>query len=128
MEGKHTATQRFEVLGVSDDRDFCECCGKQGLKRVVFIQDHETGDIKHFGTTCAASPVKGFGVDKEIKNAISRFESRSKVVSHMAYREYKKRGGQFGPMNRDTGVFPILNRPMYDSIRAEINARNDFNY
>lgn len=65
---------RFQILGVNDDRDFCDCCGKQGLKRVVWIQDNELGEIKHFGTSCATQPAKGFGpaVEREIKSAVRR--------------------------------------------------------
>jgi hypothetical protein len=84
---------RYKVVGVNDDKDFCECCGRQGLKRVVWIEDTETQEIKHFGTTCAAAPVKGFGVDKEIKKAIRDFQDREQAVFRYAYSLYRKAGG-----------------------------------
>ena len=84
---------RYKVVGVNDDKDFCECCGRQGLKRVVSIEDTETQEIKHFGTTCAAAPVKGFGVDKEIKKAIRDFQDREQAVFRYAYSLYRKAGG-----------------------------------
>ncbi len=61
---------RFKVLGVNDEAEDCECCGKTGLKRVVWIEDTETLKIQHFGTTCAESPAKAFGLKKEIKKAV----------------------------------------------------------
>jgi len=84
---------RYKVVGVSDDKDFCECCGRKGLKRVVWIEDTETQEIKHFGTTCAASPVKGFGVDKEIKKAVAKFQEKEQSILRYSYSLYRKEGG-----------------------------------
>jgi predicted metal-binding protein len=66
-------TARFQVIGVNDSADFCECCGRQGLKRVVWVLDRETGDHKHFGTTCVLAPTKCFHLDREAKAAIREF-------------------------------------------------------
>lgn len=44
---------RKEILSISDDETNCCCCGKTGLKRVVYIRDTTTGDVAWFGTTCA---------------------------------------------------------------------------
>ena len=44
----------YKILGVNDDKDFCSCCGKQGLKRVVWLEDNRNGEVNHFGTHCAA--------------------------------------------------------------------------
>lgn len=86
---------RYEVLGVNDDKDFCQCCGKVGLKRVVFIRDNETDEVRHFGTTCAMSPVKGFGADKEIRSAIESFRRTQGALAAIAHREYRKVGGTY---------------------------------
>lgn len=88
-------TNRFNVLAVNDESDFCECCGRKGLKKVVWIEDLENGDIKHFGTTCAAAPVKGFGVDAEIKQAIVAFQEKTKAAWALAYHMYRKAGGKY---------------------------------
>lgn len=92
---------RYQVVGVSDDKDFCECCGRQGLKRVVWIEDTETQEVKHFGTTCAASPVKGFGVDKEIKQAVRKFQDREQAVFRYAHSLYRKAGGKYEGNGQD---------------------------
>lgn len=44
---------RIKVLGVNDDRDTCQCCGKEGLKRVVWLAIDDSEPV-HYGTTCAA--------------------------------------------------------------------------
>jgi hypothetical protein len=84
---------RFQVVGVNDAENFCECCGKSNLKQVVWIQDNDLQEIKHFGTTCALSPVKGFGADKEIKSAIKDFRAKRQAILWVALRAYKKAGG-----------------------------------
>ena len=71
-----TTTNRFKVLGVNDDSDSCECCGKTNLKRVVWIEDTETGAVQHFGVVCAANPKKAFGLGKEIKEAVLADDKR----------------------------------------------------
>jgi len=81
---------RFKVLGINDDKSFCECCGKDGLQRVVWIEDTETGEIKHFGTTCAASPKKGFDLKEEIKQEIRRFDYAQKAILSWAWNLYRK--------------------------------------
>lgn len=92
---------RYKVLAVNDDKDFCECCGKQGLKRVVWIEDTETQDVKHFGTTCAAAPIKGFGVEKEIKRAVSTFKAKQQAFWSLAHKIYRKAGGAYTENGQD---------------------------
>lgn len=47
----------IKVLGVTDDRCICECCGKQGLKRVVALDID--GIVAYYGVDCAARALKG---------------------------------------------------------------------
>lgn len=44
----------YKFIASNDDKDFCSCCGKQGLKRVVWLEHTETTEISHYGTHCAA--------------------------------------------------------------------------
>lgn len=95
---------RFEILGINEDRDFCECCGKTNLKRVVWIQDNELGEIKHFGTVCAQQPVKGFGpaATKQIKSAIREHTERKRECFLAAWRMVPK---EFKYALKNNGVF-----------------------
>lgn len=82
---------RYKFLGVNDDREHCECCGKQGLKRVVWIEDTETGEIKHYGTTCATNPAKAFGhkVAASIRSASTKFERWTREARNSAWWDIK---------------------------------------
>lgn len=112
----------FKVLGVNDDRNFCECCGKQNLARVVWIENEETGEIKHFGTTCAAKPAKGFGVDKEIKAAIAAHDGRRQFWLRIAHREYRKAGGTYTGNGADG--WTVDDRALFNQILAEVRAKH----
>ena len=78
-------TARFAVLAVNDTADFCECCGKKGLKRVVWVLDSETGEHKHFGTTCVLAPAKGFGIKKEVEASIREFTNKQAAERKAAW-------------------------------------------
>lgn len=88
-------------MGVNDDRDFCECCGKQNLQKVVWIEDTETGEIKHFGVICAIRPAKGFDLTSEIKKAARNHQSRMERIWSAAHKEYRSKGGKYSPMDKD---------------------------
>lgn len=116
---------RYEVLSVNDDSDSCECCGRTGLKRVVFIRDAETDETKHFGTTCAMSPVKGFGVDREIKAAIKRADDYNRTLAILANTAYRAAGGQF--VAKDSITWTHADPTLFQAKRAEVAARG-FNF
>jgi hypothetical protein len=80
---------RFKVLAVNDDKDFCECCGKSNLKKVVWIKDVETGEIQHFGSTCAVRNFKGSfeKIEREIFSATKRTK---RDLENMAYSTAEK--------------------------------------
>ena len=42
----------MKLLGVTDERTTCDCCGKKHLKRTVALQS-ETG-VVYYGVNCAA--------------------------------------------------------------------------
>lgn len=98
----------YRILAVNDSRDFCECCGRQGLKRVVWVADEETGEHHHFGTTCAMAPAKGF--DKAaVKTAIRAFENLQGRAWAQAHAKY--RAGGHGYHWTAFGVSAKANRP-----------------
>jgi hypothetical protein len=81
------------ILGINDDRDFCQCCGKTGLRRVVWIENIETGTIRHFGTTCAGKNAPAlFGEIKEAKKADDNRDAQAWSTAHA---HYKREGGTY---------------------------------
>jgi len=86
---------RFQIKGINDDTDFCMCCGKQGLKKVVWIEDGETGSLEHFGVICAINPSKAFGIGKaDLKQHEVVFQHIQSVISSRARRLYREAGGE----------------------------------
>lgn len=49
---------KFRILGITDERSACDCCGKTGLKRVVALEEMSTLKVWFYGTTCAANTMK----------------------------------------------------------------------
>jgi hypothetical protein len=85
---------RFKVLGINQDAAFCQCCNKQDIQRVVWIEDTETGEIKHFGTVCAVKPAKGFDCVKEIKEQIKKLDYFLKMFAAYDFKNYREAGGK----------------------------------
>ena len=106
----------YKVLGVNDERDTCECCGKTGLKRVVWIENTETNDIKCFGTTCAQSPAKGFGCDAAIQRAVREHIADGQFALKLAYRNYRQLGGKLN--TESNGNRTYVDQPMFDQCLA----------
>lgn len=46
------STETVRFLGITDERDSCDCCGRRNLKRTVALD--LDGEVVYFGTTCAA--------------------------------------------------------------------------
>ncbi|EKY4113655.1 TPA: hypothetical protein ACGW3M_001005 [Pseudomonas aeruginosa] len=110
---------RYKLLGINDDKSFCECCGKKGLKKVVWIEDTETGEIRHFGTTCAMSPAKGMYLDAEIKAEVRRQDFIVQNRHKLAHRAYRQRGGKYLPHPTRSGTWvnadPALYKECYEA-------------
>ncbi len=48
----------YQVMGTTDERTTCDCCGKTGLKATVCLRSTETGDDVFYGVVCAARALK----------------------------------------------------------------------
>jgi hypothetical protein len=119
-------SNRFQVVGVNDERDFCECCGRTGLKLVVWILDNNEGEVKHFGTTCATAPSKGFNLRAEIQSAINTFEQLAKTRDYLASRQYRREGGKY--VQTAPGVWKVADRAHFERCKAQWARRTEFNY
>lgn len=52
-------TERFVCLGINEEIDTCDCCGKSGLKKTIImavrcVETGETDVVAHYGCVCAA--------------------------------------------------------------------------
>ena len=112
---------RFEVLAVNDAASFCECCGRSGLQRVVWVADHETGEHKHFGTSCALTPAKGFDCVEDIKAAIKSHANRVKYAISAAHRAYKIAGGKHVAAIDAKGeqVWNVADTALWEQVKAQ---------
>ena len=90
-----TEASQYRILGITDSVTSCDCCGKTGLVKTVVIEDSETGNMGHYGTTCAMNPAKCFGFSKsEMAKAINRFKAEQQAIWLAARRLYISLGGQ----------------------------------
>lgn len=108
----------YTIIGVNDDKDFCMCCGKQKLKRVVWIRNDDTEEVKHFGTTCALDPSKGFGLEKDIKSAIAKANEYAKQCNITTHRIYRKNGGTYTQVDKFT--MKVDDQAKWDEIRRGV--------
>ena len=79
----------MKIVGINDEMDSCEVCGKTGLKRVVWIDDGE-GNVVHVGTSCAA---RMLGNDaKSQKNAEKKWidDNNAAAAAEVANSEEKR--------------------------------------
>jgi hypothetical protein len=81
---------RYRLVGVTDERDSCDCCGRTNLKRVVVL--HDGDDHVFFGSHCAARLLgKPVGdVDHEANAAQRRREQAERMARDAARREAER--------------------------------------
>lgn len=65
------------ILGVTDEITICECCGKKNLRDTVCLEETETGEVKYFGSICAARALGG--KDKSTL-VLARAKARQKAL------------------------------------------------
>lgn len=51
-------TPALRVLGTMDEITSCDCCGRRDLRSTVALADTESGDVVHYGVTCAARAMR----------------------------------------------------------------------
>jgi hypothetical protein len=71
-----TNTITFKMIGITDETTVCECCGKTNLKKVVVLENINTGEIVRYGVDCAA---KAQGTKTAKKEINCEFELRAKI-------------------------------------------------
>lgn len=58
MKNEILAATLWTIIGINDDQDTCDCCGKKNLKKVVWMENTDTHETAAFGTTCATRAKK----------------------------------------------------------------------
>lgn len=88
--------KKIKVLGITNDFNKCDCCGKENLSKTVAILDIEMGVVMHFGTTCAAMADKYDTLEaaaeakKEIKKVVYTHSQRMKDALRFAFSTLSK--------------------------------------
>jgi hypothetical protein len=65
------------ILGITDEKDSCDCCGKSDLKSTVALELLD-GSIVYYGTTCAGRAVGLKGKAASPQAVISKLEDQIK--------------------------------------------------
>jgi hypothetical protein len=90
MSAEQGGVARYRLVGVTDERDSCDCCGRTDLKRVVVLHNGE--DHVFFGSHCAArllgKPVRD--VNRQANAAQRRREQTERTARHAAQRETER--------------------------------------
>jgi hypothetical protein len=90
MSAEQGGVARYRLVGVTDERDTCDCCGRTDLKRVVVL--HDGDNHVFFGSQCAArllgKPVRD--VNHEATAAQRRREQAERTARHAAQREAER--------------------------------------
>lgn len=73
----------MRILGITDEINVCECCGRVNLKCTVALdrcdgEGNATGDIVHYGRDCAAKAILGNNKTGSIKIV----EATAKAVAY----------------------------------------------
>lgn len=80
-------SKRFGTRGTTSDITTCDCCGRADLKSTVIIVGldaggAETGDLRHYGSTCAA---KALGLThKAVKAKAQSFKAMRDAAGEWA--------------------------------------------
>lgn len=68
----------YRILGISDEVNTCDCCGRSNLKATVEILFDDADEPLYYGRTCAARHVhvKVVEIDRGIRAAeVARYEA-----------------------------------------------------
>lgn len=65
-----TATATLKILGITDEKLECECCGKTNLKCTVALELEE-GGVVYYGRDCAAKALMGNNKPASVKTVES---------------------------------------------------------
>ncbi|MDY0215236.1 MAG: hypothetical protein RBS24_06985 [Bacilli bacterium] len=100
----------WKVLGTTEDKTVCECCGKQNLKKTVALEN-EAGEIKYMGVDCASKAMIGKKNKTQadfIWKTAQAIEFAKKNIARLGAKECRNRILVFGIACTDNGKDSIL--------------------
>lgn len=101
-----TAPARYKVVGITDERDSCELCGRQNLKSVIVLD--ADGEFVYYGSECGAKmtgkPVRD--INREAKQAQRETDQAAQRIRHQAQQAESARWRAF--LLERTGKTEIL--------------------
>lgn len=119
----------YTIKGINDEEDTCSCCGKTGLKRVVWLAavsvDGEESEPMPLGTSCAAKKMfgKSSGKAQDENKLTVAMSAAVKAKCHQLLKSFVDFGNNcvpaeliemakvdlFAAMTERNNRFPILN-------------------
>jgi hypothetical protein len=71
----------YKFLGVSEDNQKCQKCGKEDLKRTIALLIEETNTVVYFGTHCAAAALGNGLTGRDIANQAAAIEKAQALIA-----------------------------------------------
>jgi len=75
---KQRIMNMFKVLGITDEKNVCECCGKINLKCTVALDSDSDTGIVYYGRDCAAKAIYG----NKKSSAVKTVESLAMAIEY----------------------------------------------
>lgn len=77
----------YTVAGITNEHTFCECCGRDNLKKTVVLVDSD-GCFVYYGSDCAAKALTFTIYGKEVKVSGSTLVKNSRGYRDAAWVEF----------------------------------------
>jgi hypothetical protein len=88
-------SKRYILKAINDEESKCSVCGKTHLKRVMWIEDVDAGEVMNVGTTCGRRLLGVKNIDKWVQSEIDRQKKEltstlEQTLEHKAYAQLAK--------------------------------------
>ena len=110
----------YKLVGITDEKTWCDFCGRMDLKRVMMLED-ENGEFKSAGMICGA---KMLGISKSVKSfeQIERIQENKKLMI-----ETEERAKELSiKFNDDIAI--TKTKHGYNTVRGKAFNLNPFKY
>jgi hypothetical protein len=73
-----------KLLGTTNDKDTCDCCGRTDLKLTYAIRFDDAGDVRYYGSECASKALR-FRANLLPRAAKAAAKREKLLASHAAW-------------------------------------------